>query len=214
MAEEVIERLAFMRHAPQRALVVGDPSGTVAAELEKPGAQVISANPFSLDEERPYPMHGFDLIVSAGSLDTINDLPGALIQMRQALAPGGIMMALFPAAGSLPHLRHAMLATDGERPAGRMHPAVDARAGAGLMQRAGFARQVVDSITLQASYRSMDRLVADLRDMALGNVLTRPAPGGGKAWLDRARAAFAEKAGADGRTVETCELLVLTGWKT
>jgi SAM-dependent methyltransferase len=162
------------------------------------------------DEERPYPFGGFDLIASVATLDTVNDLPGALLHIRKALAPGGLAIASFPGVGSLPTLRRLMLMADGERPAARVHPLVDVRAGAQLLQRAGFANPVADSWTLTAAYRSLDRLVADLRQHGFGNVLANHAPLG-KAGLARAREAFAAAADDQGRVVETFEILTLSG---
>lgn len=78
-----------------------------------------------LDEESPLPFEPFDLIVNLSSLATVNDLPGALIHIRNALKPGGLMIASMVGAGSLPMLRQAMYAADGERPAARMHPMVE-----------------------------------------------------------------------------------------
>jgi SAM-dependent methyltransferase len=211
MAEDVLERLAFVRHEPGKALVIGDWTGTLAAALERQGGEVTAADPLTLDEERPLPAAGFDLIASLCTLDTVNDLPGALIHIREALAPGGRAIASFVGAGSLPHLRRAMLAADAERPAARLHPMVDIRAAAALLQRAQWAEPVADSRTLSVSYRSLDRLVADLRDQGLGHVLASVAPPLGKAALERARAAFLANAGPDGRVVESFEIVTLSG---
>jgi SAM-dependent methyltransferase len=208
---DVLERLAFVRHEPGTALVIGEWTGALAAELERQGAEVTNADPLTLDEERPFAAAGFDLVASLGTLDTVNDLPGALIHIREALAPGGRVIASFVGAGSLAGLRHAMLAADGERPAARLHPMVDARAGAQLLERAGWADPVADSRTLRVSYRSLDRLVGDLRDQGLGNVLASAAPPLGKDALERARAAFLASAGPDGRVVETFEIVTLSG---
>lgn len=211
MVEDVLDRLSFVRHEPGRTLVVGDWSGALAEALEQQGAKVSRADVGELDEEQPYPESGFNLIASLGTLDTVNDLPGALIHIREALKPGGRAIASFLGAGSLAHLRAAMFAADGERPAARMHPMVDIRAAAQLLQRAGWAEPVADCRTLRVSYRSLDRLVGDLRDQGLGNVLASPAPPLGKAALERARAAFLRSAGSDGRVVETFEILTLSG---
>lgn len=209
MVEDVLERLSFLRVEPARALVIGDWTGTLAI----PGAQTIRAEPAEgFDEEQPFPSAGFDLIASLGTLDTVNDLPGALIHLRNALAPGGLMVASFLGAGSLPRLRDAMLAADGERPAPRIHPQVDVRAGGQLLQRAGFADPVIDSRSLDVSFRTLDRLVGDLRAQGLSNALARPGPALGKAALARARRAFAA-AGQDGRTTERFEIVTLSGWK-
>jgi SAM-dependent methyltransferase len=212
IVQDMIERLAFLRHEPQRALVSGDWTGELATALERQGAEVIRVEPSEgFDEEQPFPFGGFDFIASLAALDTVNDLPGALIHMRRALAPGGRAIASFAGAGSLPVLRRIMLAADGERPAARIHPLVDARAGAQLLQRAGWAEPVSDSRALTVAYRSLGRLVADLREQGLGNVLASPAPLLGKAALDRAQAAFAAEADERGRVVETFEILTLSG---
>src|SRR5690606_13182366 len=119
--------------------------------------------------------------------------------------------ASFVGAGSLPVLRKIMLAADGERPAARVHPMVDVRAGAQLLQRAGWADPVADSRTLAVAYRSLERLVGDLRAQGLGNVLASRRPALGKAGLERARKAFAAEADEQGRVIETFEILTLSG---
>lgn len=213
MSDDARERIEFMRLAPQRALVVGAGGGGLAKALERRGAQVTLAHPDSLELEQPYPADGFGLIVTLGALDTINDLPGALIHQRNALAEGGVMIAALVGAGSLPRLRAAMLAADGERPAARLHPAVDPRSGAGLLQRAGFSRQVADAWTLRIAYSTLDALIADLRAQGLTSALADAPPPVARAGLQRARGAFLEGADRDGRVVETLEILTLTGWR-
>ena len=211
MIDDAIERLAFLRDEPGIALVVGDWTGALAATLTERGHDVTRRGIDELDEEQPYPEGGFDLIVSLGTLDTVNDLPGALIHLRTALAPGGRVIAQFLGAGSLAHLRAAMMAADGERPAARMHPMVDVRSAAALLQRAGWSDPVVDGRTLRVSYRSLDKLVSDLRDQGLTSVHASPAPPLPHEGLERAREAFLEGAGPDGRVIESFEILTLTG---
>jgi SAM-dependent methyltransferase len=208
MAEDLLERLAFLRHDPHCALVIGERGGRFAAALAAGGCTVTSTDPAAgFAEDRPYPHSGFDLIASFGTLDTVNDLPGALIHIRNALAPGGLALASFPGAGSLPALRAAMLAADGDRPAPRLHPMVDVRAGGQLLQRAGWADPVIDSRSLEVRFRDLDSLIADLRAQALGNVLANPGPPFNRAQLAVARAAFGTA------TVERFEILTLSGWR-
>lgn len=209
MIEDSLERLAFLRHAPARALVLGDATGALAGALRGQGAEV--AAPEDLDLEAPHPAGGHDLIVVLGLLDAVNDLPGALIHLRAAMAPGGLVMAHFIGGQSLPALRAAMLAAEPERPAARIHPLVDPRAAPALLQRAGWKDPVVDTHALTVRYSSLDRLVADLRDQGLGNALAKPAAPLGKAALERACAAFASRADADGKVPETFEIVTLTG---
>ena len=210
MVEDVLERLGFLRHRPAKALVAGDWSGALAAALEAQGSAVTTAGD-ELDLEAPYPFGGFDLVASLGVLDTVNDLPGALVHIRQALAPGGLAIASFVGAGSLDRLRAAMLAADGERPAARMHPAVDVRAGGQLLQRVGWARPVVDCHPIPVSYGSLDRLVADLRAQGLGSVLASAGPPLGRTALERARSTFL---GGSERVTEQFEILTLSGWRS
>lgn len=217
MVDDVMERLAFLRHRPARALVIGDFTGMLAAHLSAMGAEVVRADPapavgeIALDEEQPWPFSGFDFIASLGTLDTVNDLPGAMIHLRRALAPGGLALMAMPGFGSLPALRTVMLAADADRPAPRLHPQIDVRAGGQLLQRAGFADPVIDSRDLAVSYRSLSRLVADLRAQGLSGVLSRGGGPLGKAALARAQVAFAEMA-QEGRVREVFAILTLSGW--
>jgi SAM-dependent methyltransferase len=211
MVEDVAERLAFLRHEPRTALVIGDWTGDLARTLEAQGCTVTSVAPEAgFDEEAPFPSDGFDFVASLGTLDTVNDLPGALIHIREALTPGGLMIAQFIGAGSLPRLRAAMLAADGERPAARLHPMVDVRAGGQLLQRCGFARPVVDSRGLDARYGSLLSLVRDLRAQGLSNVLASPGPPLSRTTLARAEAAFMD---GEQRVEEHFELLTMSAWK-
>lgn len=214
MVEDVLERLEFMRLSPKRVLVIGDWTNTLALSLRSNGAEVIEHDVRSLDEEAPLPDGAFDLAVSLSSLDRVNDLPGALLHIRNALTADGLMIASMIGAGSLQNLRKAMIAAEPDRAAPRMHPLVDNLAATGLLNRALFKRQVVDSHGLTVAYRSFDKLVQDLRDQNLGNALTNPAPPLGKRALGRARDAFSATADRDGRTLETFEILTLTAWKS
>lgn len=213
MTEDALERLAFLRHEPKSALVIGDWSGALVAALAAQGVIVTALDPLDFDEEQPLPVSGFDFIASLGSLDTLNDLPGALIHLRHALAPGGLMLASFVGAGSLPVLRSAMLEADGERPAGRMHPMVDVRAGGQLLQRCGFADPVVDSRPLKVRVGSFLVLLEDLRAQGLTSVLARHGTALGKAAKARAEAAFRSHADGGDRVTEVFEILTLSGWR-
>ncbi len=227
MVADIIERLNFLRAQPTRALVIGDWTGELADHLMTRGSTVERAdllpNPHPrdpgqtgageqpIDEERPFVGGGFDLVVSLGLLDTVNDLPGALVHLHRALSPGGRAIASFMGAGSLPAMRAAMRVADGERQAARIHPMVDVRAGAELIQRAGWADPVVDGHALRVRYRSFAQELADLRAQGMSNVLATRAPVLNRDALRRAAQAFAERADEDGRIVETFEIITLSG---
>lgn len=211
LSEEIADRLGFIRHEAQSGLLIGDPTGLTAHVLSQRIADLSLAGPDRIDEEAILPSR-YDLVASMALLDTINDVPGALLHIRNALNPGGLAIIGMTGAGSLPVLREALLAAEPDRTAARMHPMIDIRAAAALMQRAGFKRQVADHFPLKVRYGSLDRLIADLRDQGLTNVLASAPPPLGKAALERVREAFMARADGDGKVTETFELIVLTGW--
>ena len=203
MGEDVAERLAFVRHEPVRPLFMG----TVPLWL----SEKLGAHPQGIDPESPYPFDGYDFVGALGAFDAVNDLPGALIHIRNALAPGGLAIVSFVGGASLPRLREAMIASEPDRPAARMHPLVDPRAAPGLLQRAGWKDPVVDTHTLKVRYANLDRLVHDLRDQGLGSALADQPPALSRSAFQRARTAFARHAEADGKITETFEIITLTG---
>ncbi|MGL4541163.1 MAG: class I SAM-dependent methyltransferase, partial [Polymorphobacter sp.] len=100
------------------------------------------------DEDRlPFADNSFDLIVSAASLHNVNDLPGALIQVRRALRPGGMFVAAFVAGETLLALRHDLIAAEDAltgRVGVRVAPMIDVQGAAGLLQRGGFGSPVAE----------------------------------------------------------------------
>jgi len=212
MVEDIVERLEFTRAEPGSALVMGDVSGQLAPALQSRGFEVESPEPGYLDEEQPYP-RTFRYVLSLGLLDTLNDLPGALVHMRNALEPGGMMIAQCLGAGTLPAMRQAVQVADRERTFARIHPQIDRPAASGLMSRAGFAKQVVDSRTLRARYGAFNRLVSDLRDQGLTGILADAPPAFTRSAWARAQAGFEPLREEDGKVTETFEILSLTGWR-
>ena len=226
VADELIERLDLVKKHFDRVLDLGCASGYLAGRLRERGLRVTAADPGFLfahaakgiqcDEDRlPFADGSFDLIVSVGLLDTVNDLPGALVLIRRALAPDGMFLGAFAGAGSLPRLRSAMLAADaaegGASP--RIHPQIDVRAAGDLLARAGFALPVADGHGLDVRFPGLAALVADLRAMGGTNLLAgrsrRPL---GRAALAAAESDFASRADPDGKTAERFEIVYLSGW--
>ena len=212
MAEDIVERIGFMQLEPKTALIIGSGAATIASFLENTDCSVQCHDAGELDEESPFAGDIYDLIISLGSLDTVNDLPGALLHTRSALRAGGIFIAAILGAGSLPQMRSIMLEADAERPAARIHPFVDNRSATALLERAGFARQVVDAHELSVRYSSLERLVSDLRDQGLTNVLRDAPPPLSKPALMRAKRRFNAAKDDDGKVTETFAILTLTGW--
>lgn len=223
-SDELVERLDFVTRRFERALEIGSTGGYLAERLRERGMSVVTADTSAAlagrdgvqsDEDRlPFPPGSFDLVVSVGVLDSVNDLPGALLLIRRALRPDGLFLGAFAGAGSLPRLRSAMMAADsaegGASP--HIHPQIDVRAAGDLLTRAGFALPVVDSHEVTVRFPNLMALVADLRAMAGTNVLASRPRSLGKLGLAAALTDFADAADPDGKTSERFQIVHLLGW--
>ena len=227
MAGEIVERLDMVRREFRSALVLGCAGAGLPALLRARGIETVAADAgarfaaqeggVQCDEDRlPFADGAFDLVVSAGALDSVNDLPGALVLIRRALKPDGLFLGAFLGAGSLPRLRSALRAAEeaeGRGAAPRLHPQIDVRAAGDLLARAGFALPVADSETVTARYRGLAGLVADLRSAAATNLLAERDPRPfGRAGRSAAEAEFAGAADPDGKTAERFDIVHLSGW--
>jgi SAM-dependent methyltransferase len=150
-------------------------------------------------------------------LHWVNDLPGALIQIRRALKPDGLFLGAVLGGDTLSELRATLMEAELEITGGataRVSPLMDGYDGVGLLQRAGFAQPVADSDRVTARYADPLRLFADLRAMGESNALAdRAGPRLTRAVLARAFEIYAERFGeADGRLPTTFDIITLTGW--
>ena len=222
IAEALLERLDAVKRLFAGALVINTGTGLLADALIARGiateetdfapglARRRSAR--CCDEDALVAKaQSVDLVMCPWGLDTVDDLPGALILARRALRPGGLFLGALAAAPTLPVLRKIILTADGDHVVARTHPLIDVRTAGDLLVRAGFALSVADLEKQTLAYPNFDRLIADLRAVGATNVaIDRLSLD--RAWFDRARRAFAKLAGTDGRTVETVSLAMLTGW--
>jgi hypothetical protein len=92
-----------------------------------------------------------------------------------------------------------------------VHPRVEAAALSPLLSDAGFIAPVVDIDRVEVSYRSLERLITDMRAMGATNVLASRPPSLSRAGRDAAMKAFAD-AGDGERTMETFEILHFAAW--
>ena len=170
------------------------------------------------DEELlPFADASFDLVASVLSLHWVNDLPGALVQIRRALRPDGLFLAALPGGETLHELRHALAEAEAEVEGGaspRLSPLIDVAGAGALLQRAGFALPVVDVDTIRVTYPDALALMRELRGMGESNALAaRRGSFIRRATLAAAAAAYeARFAEADGRIPATFQVLYLTAW--
>jgi len=224
-ADRLLDRLDDTTRRFERALDVGG-RGVVAPLLRARGIATVSCDlsarmaaraggpAVAADEELlPFAPASFDLIVASLSLHWVNDLPGALIQLRQALRPDGLLLASLPALGSFAELRAALTQAESALTGGaapRVSPFPDLRDCAALLQRAGFALPVADVEDIHLLYATPLALLRDLRAAGEANAVAlrdrRTPP---RALFPAALAALPQEGG---RVRATLRLAVLTGW--
>ena len=208
--DEVQDRLAMVnRRFTSPAVVTGFP-GFWQDVL--PDARIVPDD--SVLDLRP---GAHDLVIHAMALHWADDPVGQLIQCRHALRPDGLLLATTFGGQTLTELRASLASAEAEITGGlspRILPMAEIRDLGALLQRAGFALPVADSLTLTASYRDALHLMRDLRAMGEGNALAaRLRHATQRAVLLRAAALYAEGFGtAQGRIPATFEIITLTGW--
>ena len=231
-AQELGERLSLVKRRFPAAADFGSPGPHGAAQLMAGGQvdRVVRVAPTLASlgagaflsavgdlERLPVAEGRFDLAVSLMALQTVNDLPGALIQIRRALKADGLLMAAVLGGDSLTELRQSLTIAESEVLGGaspRVAPFVDVRALGGLAQRAGLALPVVDLDRATVRYASLIGLLNDLRAFGGANALNarsrRPLR---REVLGRAAAVYAERfTDPDGRLRATFDILWLSGW--
>ena len=224
-AERLLARLDDVTRSFAHALDLGG-RGVVAPLLRARGIEVVSADLsarmaalngppcLAADEEwLPFAPESFDLVVASLSLHWVNDLPGALIQIRRALRPEGLFLASLPALGTLGELRTALTAAEAELAGGaspRVSPFAELRDLAALLQRAGFTLPVSDVEEVALSYADPLLLLQDLR--AAGETNATLLRSRGTAHPALFGAALAGLPTRGGRVPVTLRLATMTGW--
>jgi len=158
-----------------------------------------------------------DLIISALDMHSVNDLPGALLQIKQALKPDGLFIAAVFGGETLHELRTSLSETEMTLRGGlspRVFPFADKQEFGALLQRAGFALPVVDSEIVTVTYEHMFKLMSDIRGMGESNIIAaRDKRYVGKDFFIKAAQHYAENyAESDGRIPASFEIIFLIGW--
>ena len=169
------------------------------------------------EEALPFRDASLDLVVSALALHFVNDLPGALIQIRRALKPDGLFLAAMLGGDTLTELRQSFAEAEAEIEGGispRVAPFADVREMGALLQRAGFALPVTDVERITVRYSSPFILMSELRRMGASNALAeRRRTPLRRATLDRMAEIYAQRfSDRDGKIRATFEVIWLSGW--
>ena len=221
ITNELVDRLDVIHRQFERVLIIGNDGGDLQRLITPSGSLTLIADPsfrgaasahgVQCDEDRlPFADASFDLVLVPGGLDTVNDLPGALVLIRRILAADGLFLGAMAGAGGLETLRNIIAGTaDPNRVVARHHPQIDVRGAGDLLTRAGFAQPVAESHNITARYPDIFKLIGDLRANAMTNTLVERQP------LRRDQIAqMAERFAAAGnpKTDEIFSLIFMTGW--
>jgi SAM-dependent methyltransferase len=221
VGENLAQRLGAVNRRFARALDLS--SRAEVFETIKPFADnwtrtSLTSGEIVADEEAlPFAPESFDVVVSALSLHAVNDLPGALTQIRKVLKPDGLFLAALFGGDTLRELRAAFAMGESDVLGGispRVSPMADVRDLGGLLQRAGFALPVADTEKTTVRYGAFTTLVDDLRALGETNALAERS----KRFLRRdvlaamLQAYAAHSADEDGRLLATFEVIYLTAW--
>lgn len=232
MVLRLVERLDEIHRELANVLVLGSHRGRLAHAVQRlhPEATVVETDlvPGMLagpgprvvaDEEAlPFAADRFDVVLSAGVLHRVDDLPGVLAQIRWCLKPDGLLLAALAGGDTLVELRQALTTAEMEILGGagpRVIPFIEVRDAGALLQRAGFALPMADLDRVTVAYHEPLTLLRDLRAMGETSPLVdRPTAPLRRAVLGAAMAHYARQAGQpDGSARATFDIVFLTGWK-
>lgn len=204
---------ALMGRGGVETLVQADLSPAMAARARAAGTPTLVAD----EEALPFAAMSFDAVFSVLSLHWVNDLPGALLQLRRVLKPDGLLLAAMFGGDTLGELRQALLQAEIDTVGGagpRVSPFAEMRDAGGLLQRAGYALPVVDADTISVTYADAPALMRDLRRMGEANaVRDRPRGAGRRDTFARAAEIYRDRfTQADGRVAATFQVVTLTAW--
>ncbi|NKB19173.1 MAG: methyltransferase domain-containing protein [Alphaproteobacteria bacterium] len=228
VAERLVDRLADIRRNFPLAIDLGSRGNHLSQLLaDNTSIETIiemglitraSKTGFVGDEEAlPLAPACVDLIVSNLVLHWTNDVPGSLIQCRQALKPDGLFMASILGGETLTELRQVTMEVEAEISGGvspRVSPFAELSDTASLLQRAGFNLPVADSDTITVTYSDVFALMHDLRGMGETNaVIARSQNFTKREFFFKVAERYTELFGdSDGRIPASFQILYLTGW--
>ncbi len=232
VADDFAERLSLVKREFANGLNLGAYHGLLSRRLRQlanvgqlidlePAAEMLSAcdgpQLCAALDTLPVRAESLDLVVSGLALQLVDDLPGALVQIRRALKPDGLMLAALLGGDTLTELRDAWLIAEEEITGGaspRVTPFADVRQLGALLQRAGFALPVADTDVVRVTYATPLDLMREVKAFGASNMLAarRRVPVTKRLMLRAAEVYLERHALPDGRIPATFEIITLTGW--
>lgn len=215
--EQIAERLSLVRRQFPFCLRIGERGPDLTGDFGIERQYVTGRDVVCEEDFFPFAPQAFDLVVSGLNLHTVNDLPGALLQIRKSLKPDGLFVAAMLGGETLHELRDCLSEAELALSRGitpRVAPFADKPQAGALLQRAGFALPVIDSEIVTVTYESIFPLMRDLRLMGEGNAIAERAKNftGRRLFLEAGKR-YAEKyAEEDGRIRASFEVIFLIGW--
>ena len=204
-ADELLDRLSLVNRQFKEPLLIGPASDLI------PNARRISD-----DETLDVTHANHDLAIHFMALHWANDPLGQIIQSARALRPDGMFQAACLGGQTLHELRACLAQAESEITGGlspRIAPMGEIRDLGALLQRAGLALPVADSITIRTSYQSVFHLMHDLRKFGEANALNarlrRPT---GRAVFQRCDEIYKANFSEDDKIIATFEFMFLSGW--
>ena len=223
--DQILDRLDMIKHEFTSGVHIGGRQSNNFIKHLKTQTNIDSF--FTLDcahgdvigEEDFLPLKpsSLDLITSTLCLHSVNDLPGALLQIKKALKPDGLFIAALFGGETLHELRESLMSTEVALKGGaspRVFPFADKQDMGALLQRAGFTLPVVDSDIVHVSYDHLFKLADDLRGMGENNVISaRNKQNPGKNFFMSAAKYYAENFSIDNAKIQASfEIIFLIGW--
>ncbi len=171
---DLMDRLSVVRRTFESLLLISSHDSGLMARLAAAGhGSVVRKSP-SESDDLGLPAAQFDLAISYLDLQAVNDAPGYLIQLNQALKPDGLLLAVSFAGETLHELRDVWLEAEVELTGGatpRVAPMIGVREIGSLLQRAGFALPVTDSDRMTLRYDNAFALMTEIKIAGFANPL-------------------------------------------
>jgi SAM-dependent methyltransferase len=216
VTEEMLDRLTLINRSFARTLIIAPRADNFANAIEKTGkSETVIARHLTNSDNLKLAPSSFNAVISLLDLHSVNDVPGYMAQIANALEPDGLALFAFFAGESLRELREAWLVAEQQVTGGaspRVAPMIDLREAGGLLQRAGLALPVADVDRAILRYSDAMSLMREIKTLGFSNCLTgrvRHLTTPGLLF----QAATTYPSDTDGRISVTLEIAWATAWK-